>query len=176
MKEGHADIIVVLKYAIQMELDGKKFYQLAAKESNNKAGKELFPWLAEQEDEHRIHFERIYEALAAEKGWPQIDVKPDKNKKLATLFSRAITNSGTAVKAVREEFESVDKAMDMEIKSRDYYREHAGKSVSDIARNFYTQIADEEQGHYLALVDYKEYIADPDGWFTRTEHHSLDGA
>ncbi|MDD5311841.1 MAG: ferritin family protein [Dehalococcoidia bacterium] len=176
MKEGQAGIIEVLKYAIQMELDGKKFYQLAAKESNNKAGKELFPWLAEQEDEHRKRFERIYEALAADKGWPEIDVKPDKNKKLVTLFARAIKKAGTAVKAGHGEFEAVEKAMEMEIKSRDYYRLHADKSVSDIAKNFYSQIAAEEQGHYLALVDYKEYIADPVGWFTRTEHHMLDGA
>ena len=33
----------------------------------------------------------------------------------------------------------------------------------------------EERGHYLALVDYREYLIDPAGWFRKAEHHSLDG-
>ncbi|MCX6005491.1 MAG: ferritin family protein [Chloroflexi bacterium] len=176
MKEEQSKIVDVLKYAIQMELDGKKFYTLAGKESQNKAGKELYPWLAVQEDEHRKRFERIYRAIAAAKGWPEIDVKPDKTKKLVTLFASAIKKAGIAVKASSAEVEAAEKAMELEIKSRDYYRQQADKSGSDIERKFYTQISSEEHGHYLAIVDYKEYISDPVGWFTRTEHHLLDGA
>ena len=34
----------------------------------------------------------------------------------------------------------------------------------------------EESETYLALIDYLEYLDDPAGWFTKMEHHSLDGA
>ena len=64
----------------------------------------------------------------------------------------------------------------MEIKCRDYYKEQANLSDSETVKEFFTSISAEEQGHYLALIDYIEYIKDPVGWFTRTEHHSLDGA
>ena len=63
----------------------------------------------------------------------------------------------------------------MEIKSRDYYRQRADEASSDTEKKFFKAISAEEQGHYLALVDYREYITDPDGWFTRTEHHLLEG-
>ncbi len=93
-----------------------------------------------------------------------------------TLFGKAIKSAGKSIQANQGEIEAAGKAIEMEIKSRDYYKNRAEKSPSDIERKFFTSISAEEQGHYLALIDYKEYISDPDGWFTRTEHHLLDGA
>jgi len=31
-------------------------------------------------------------------------------------------------------------------------------------------------GHHLSLLDSYEYLSDPAGWFTKSEHWSLDGA
>ncbi len=176
MKENQTGISEALKFAIQMELDGKKYYVLAGKESANKAGKELYSWLAEQEDQHRQRFEDIYKSIAADKGWPVTGVKPDRDMRYGTLFGKAIKSAGKSIQANQGEIEAAGKAIEMEIKSRDYYKNQAEKSPSDIERKFFTSISAEEQGHYLALIDYKEYISDPDGWFTRTEHHLLDGA
>jgi len=176
MKDNQTGIIEALKFAIQMELDGKKYYILAGKESANKVGKELYSWLAEQEDHHRQRFEDIYKSIATDKGWPATRVKPDKDRRPGTLFSKAIKSAGKSINANKGEIEAADKAIEMEIKSRDYYKKQAEKSPSDIQRKFFASISAEEQGHYLALIDYKEYITDPDGWFTRTEHHLLDGA
>ncbi len=175
MKDAQTGLIEALKYAIQMELDGKKFYILSGQESTNKIGKELFSWLAEQEDFHRKRFEGIYELIAQKKGWPSTPIKPDKNHTFRTLFSEAIRSIGTSLKAEKSEFIAAEKAIEMEIKSRDFYTARAAKATSDIEKNFFSAISAEEQGHYLALIDYKEYMSDPVGWFTRTEHHSLDG-
>ena len=175
MKDAQTSLIEALKYAIQMELDGKKFYSLSGRESSNKIGKELFSWLAEQEDFHRKRFEEIYELITHKKGWPSTPVKPDKNQTFRTLFGEAIRNAGTSIKTQKSEFIAAEKAIEMEIKSRNFYAERAVKATSDIEKNFFNAISAEEQGHYLALIDYKEYMSDPEGWFTRTEHHSLDG-
>ncbi|MGD0854900.1 MAG: ferritin family protein [Dehalococcoidia bacterium] len=175
MKDAQTGIIEALKYAIQMELDGKKFYTLSGQESTNKIGKELFSWLAEQEDFHRKRFEEIYVLIAKKKDWPLTPVKPDKNRTFRTLFGDALRDVGTSLKAQKSEFIAAEKAIEMEIKSRDFYTERASKAASDIEKNFFITISAEEQGHYLALIDYKEYMSDPAGWFTRTEHHSLDG-
>ena len=42
-------------------------------------------------------------------------------------------------------------------------------------REFYKALAAEEKEHELILVDYYEYLTNPVDWFTRMEHHSLDG-
>jgi len=175
MKDGQMAIIDALKYALQMELDGEKFYTVAALESSNRVGKDLFSWLAGQEGLHYKRFEEIYAAITAGKDWPLTSVHPGKAVKLGTLFSKLINEAGTPAATEATEIDSADKAIELEIKSRDYYRQREVASSSDDERKFFKAISAEEQGHYLALVDYKEYITDPVDWFTRTEHHLLEG-
>jgi rubrerythrin len=175
MEQTQTGILEAVKYAIQMELDGKRFYALCQKESTNKVGKELFGWLAEQEDFHRKRFEQIYDGIVKKKGWQVTGIKPDKNQTLMTLFGDAIRDLGASVRTQKSELIAAEKAIEMEIKSRDFYTGRAGKATSDVEKSFFTSIAAEEQGHYLSLVDYKEYMSDPVGWFTRTEHHAMDG-
>jgi rubrerythrin len=175
MKDAQIGIIEAVKYAIQMELDGKKFYTLSQKQSQSRIGNELFGWLASQEDEHRKRFEQIYAAIVAKNGWPVIDVKPDKNANLRSLFAEAIRNVKADPAQLKGDLAAAEEAITMELKSRDFYSGRAIKAASEVEKEFFQAIAAEEQGHYLALVDYKEYIADPAGFFTRTEHHSIDG-
>ncbi len=176
MKDEQLTLQDALRFAIQMELDGKQFYAAAGKKSNNKLGKELFAWLATQEDRHRERFQVIFDSISAQQNWPSISVKPDKGIKPSTIFSKAAKASESPLGVNKDEFNAVEKAMDMEIKSRDFYRQQSAKAASDTQRKFFDSVAVEEQGHYLYLVDYKEYMADPTGWFTRSEHHLLDGA
>ncbi len=176
MIEAEARLNEALKYAIQMELDGKKYYLQACEESTHPVGKELFAWLAKQEDRHRQTFEKIFKSIADKQGWPVEHTKPAKGAKLGTIFSEAINNADKNIMGKKSEIATTARAMDMEIKSRDYYNKQAELASSAAEKDFFTSLAAEEHGHYLGLVDYKEYITDPVGWFTRTEHHLLDGA
>ena len=176
MSEVESRLIEALKFAIQMELDGKKYYLQASKQSTNSVGKELFSWLAQQEDRHRQTFEEIFKSISGKHGWPTVHIKPDKSTKPGTIFSDAIKNAGSSITLKKEDVESTSQAMDMEIKSRDYYTKQAELVTSEAEKNLFISLSAEEQGHYLGLVDYREYITDPVSWFTRTEHHLLDGA
>jgi rubrerythrin len=164
-----------VQFAIQMEIDGKEYYQKAGRESGNKVGKELFEWLAAEEDKHRQRFEDIYNAMRKQKAWPEVNIQPRKGEILNTLFSEAMRVAGTQVKAASAELNAIAKAMDMETKTVDFYKSQGGEAVYDAERKFYMSLAAEERGHYLALVDYREYLVDPAGWFRKAEHHSLDG-
>jgi rubrerythrin len=175
MKEGQKAITDALKYALQMEIDGKKFYAMAARESSNTVGKDLYSWLADQEGLHYKRFEEIYSALTAEKGWPSGGLNHAKPAKLGTLFSRLIKDATRPSGTGAAEIGAADTAIEMETKSRDYYRQRAEEASSQVEKKFFEAISAEEQGHYLALVDYRAYVTDPDGWFTRTEHHLLEG-
>lgn len=176
MKDEFASLTETLKFSIQMELEGKKFYTLAGKQSANRLGKELFSWLASQEDLHRAKFEAIYQSISEKKGLPLEQITLNKTSGVGTLFREAIKTTGKTIKAQKTEMDAVESALGLEIKSRDYYKKQAAASKSDIVRRFLEAVSAEEQGHYLALIDYQEYLADPEDWFTRTEHHLLDGA
>ncbi|MHB8085111.1 MAG: ferritin family protein, partial [Dehalococcoidia bacterium] len=156
-------LVEALKYAIQMETDGKEYYTLVSQKITDKVGKELYVYLAEQEDHHKKKFEAIFKSTADKRGWPSEVIQPVPTFQLATLFSKALKEEYKSNKPNQYALDATAKAVDMEIKSRDFYNEQAHKSTTDVEKKFFSCIAAEEQGHYLALVDYKEYVSDPVG-------------
>ena len=175
MEDEYGKTLEAIQLAIQMEIDGKEYYQKASRESGNKVGRELFEWLAAEEDKHRQRFEDIYSTIKEQKSWPEVSIQPRKGDILNTLFSEAMRASATDVKVASTELDTIAKAMELENKTEKFYTSQGEEAVYDAERKLYTSLAAEERGHYLALVDYREYLVDPAGWFRKTEHHSLDG-
>jgi len=175
MEDEHGKTLEAIQFAIQMEIDGKTYYQKASRESGNKVGRGLFEWLAAEEDKHRQRFEGIYSTIKEQKAWPEVSIQPRKGDILNTFFSEAMRAGATNVKAVGTELDTIAKAMEMENKTERFYSSRGQEAVYDAEKKLYTSLAAEERGHYLALVDYREYLIDPAGWFRKAEHHSLDG-
>jgi len=89
MKSEQTKVMEVLQLAIQMEADGKKFYQKASRKSSNKLAKELFQQLAKEEDVHRKKFEEIYKAFKRGQNWPDVEPPSEKGRKIKSLFGEA---------------------------------------------------------------------------------------
>ena len=164
-----------LKIAVQMEIDGKEFYQKVAQGTGNQLGRELFQSLAAEEDVHRQKFEEIFDAIRSKKAWPETDFQPDLGRRLRTIFARATEEGGSNVKAPATELDAVKTAMDMENKSHDLYVSRSQTATYDAEKDFYQTLAAEEKEHHLILLDYYEYLIDPAAWFVKKEHPSLDG-
>ena len=162
-----------LKYAIQMEIDGKRFYLKASGESSNELGKKLLKSLADEEDIHRSNFEHIFDALNSKEGWPKIDIQPEEG--LRTLFAKATEEMGANVTALTTELDALKTAMDMESKSYDFYKSQSKETTYNAQKDFYEAVAAQERQHHLVLLDYFEYLKDPAAWFVAKEHPSLDG-
>jgi rubrerythrin len=175
MKEEQSKTLEAIKFAIQMEIDGKEFYQKASRQSDNKVGRELFEWLAAQEDKHRQIFGGIYNAIRKQKAWPEVSIQHPKSAILDTIFSKEMKIAAPSVKSTSTELDGIAKAMEMENKTREFYNNQAQKAAYDAEKKLYSTLAAEEEGHYLTLVDYREYLIDPAGYFRKAEHHSLDG-
>jgi rubrerythrin len=175
MKDEYGKTLEAIQFAIQMEIDGKAYYLKASRESDNKVGTELFEWLAGEEDKHRQRFEDIYNSIKKQKAWPAVSIQPQKGEIFKTLFSEAMRAAGSDAKAASTELDTIAKAMEMENKTEKFYSSRGGEAVYDAEKKLYTSLAAEERGHFLALVDYREYLIDPAGWFRKAEHHSLDG-
>ena len=175
MVNGQDRTLEALKYAIQMEIDGKEFYLKASRESGNDLGKELLKSLAAEEDIHRRKFEQIYESIRNKEAWPEVDFQPDGGRGLRTIFAMATKQVSTNAKPPATELDAVQKAMAMENKSHDFYESQNKKATFDTEREFYRDLASQEKEHYLILLDYYEYLKDPAAWFVEKEHPSLDG-
>ncbi len=165
----------ILQDAIQMEVDGKEFYQRASQRSSNKLGKELFQRLADEEDDHQKKFQQIYDALKEGQDWPDVKPPSQKGKKLKSIFAEATKELGSKIKVSQSELDTIKTAMDMENKTHDFYYSWSERSTFPVEKRFYQALAAEERGHYLALLDSYEYLTDPVGWFTVKERWTLEG-
>ena len=175
MKEEQSKTLEAIKFAIQMEIDGKEYYQKASRQSDSKVGRDLFEWLAAEEDKHRRIFGGIYNAIRKQKAWPEVSIQHRNGAILDTIFSKEMKVAAPIVKATSTELDSIAKAMEMENKTREFYKNQDQKAAYNAEKKLYSTLAAEEEGHYLALVDYREYLIDPAGYFRKAEHHSLDG-
>ena len=140
-----------LQIAIQMEIDGKEYYQKASQGSGNQLGRELLQSLAAEEDIHRQKFEQIYHAMQNKQAWPTVDFQPDEGKRLRTIFARATEEMGPDVKAPATELDVVQTAMGMENNTYDFYKSQAGNAVYDAEREFYEALAAQERQHHRVL-------------------------
>lgn len=164
-----------LKTAIQMEIDGKEFYLKASESSKNELGRKLLKQLAAEEDIHREVFEGIYKDIGAKKGWPEVKFRPDGGKGLRTLFARAVEDMDKKVSTLPTELDAVQRAMEMENKTYDYYRSRIPVAEYDAEKQLYEALAIQEEEHHRVLLDYYEFLKNPEAWFVQKEHPSLDG-
>ncbi|OGN89296.1 MAG: hypothetical protein A2158_06900 [Chloroflexi bacterium RBG_13_46_14] len=175
MTQEREKTLEALRTAIQMEIDGKEFYLKTSSESKNEMGRKLLETLSKEEDYHRQKFEEIYAVIEKRMGWPKTEFEPDGGKQLRTIFSEMMTDISTEKESLQTEIDTVQKAMDMESASRDFYNRQRETSVHIAEKQFYEKVAEEEKQHFLVLLDYFEYLKDPAAWFVEKEHPSLDG-
>lgn len=167
--------LAALKSALQMEIDGEKYYLKASQQCSNEMGKKLLTQLAAEETIHRQKFEQIFEVIQTNKAWPVVDIQSDDGEGLRTIFAKATEEMGNNSKAMPTEIDTVQNAIDMERKTYDFYKNRSQKATYEAEKIFYDALTAQEQVHQLVLLDYYEYLKDPAAWFVEKEHHSLDG-
>jgi rubrerythrin len=164
-----------LQTAIQMEIDGKKFYLQSAKASQNERGAKILKTLAAEEDIHLQVFTEIYNKIKDNKQWPEVKIATHSTQKLQTVFKTAMEKLGKEYTPVTAEIDAVKTGMDMENKTLDFYRNRSSKTAFIAEKQLYDSIAMQESDHFRLLQDYYELLSDPAGYFVKTEHTSMDG-
>ena len=167
--------LAALKTSLQMEIDGKKFYEKASKSSKNQLGKELLNKLAAEEDIHRSVFQNIFNSIKNKKGWPEVTFTGDHGQGLRTIFSKAIEDMDREVKSIGTEIDAVQTAMELENKNYDFYKKRSAEATEDAEKQFYEALSMQESEHHKVLLDYYEFLKNPESWFVQKEHTSVDG-
>jgi rubrerythrin len=164
-----------LETSLQMEIDGKEFYLKAAKASGNKLGRELLKKLAAEEDIHRGVFKNIYNTIKSKKNWPDVTFSGDSGKALKSVFAQAMESMKKSLKPLPAELDAVSKAMEMENKTLDFYNERKESGTYDAEKQLYASLAGQEYQHHQVLQDYYEFLKNPEQWYVKSEHSSVDG-
>jgi rubrerythrin len=166
-----SNTIRALQTAIQMEIDGKQYYQKASQTSQNVMGQKLFESLAAEEDIHLRRCKEIYRSIQESNRWPSVIDLPPGKIRISTFITALVPD----IQNSSSELEAIQTAMAMENKTRDFYERQAEASSYEIEKKYYNALAGEERSHHALLLDYFELLNDPGQYFTMKERHSLDG-
>lgn len=150
-------ILEGLKEALQTEMNGVEFYRLAAAQTQDAKGREVFTMLADDETRHYRELRRQYENLLQHGEWlPEFDFgTPTTLAGASPIFSDDLKQR---VKDRHFEMSALSIGALLETNSIDYYRRLKEQAPSLAIKNFYTALQQWEEKHLAAIVRQLDYL------------------
>ncbi len=162
MVDGQTNLADGLRKAIKAERDGHCFYSMVANTSVDPKAKEVFAQLAAEELDHMHFLTRHYECVLK-------TGKPDQSAKLGSradvsglspIFSDGIK---ARIKEAHFEMSALSIGIQLEADAMKFYRSQAEAAVDQEVKQFYSELAEWESGHYQALLRQQEELKE-DYW------------
>ena len=159
----------ILDYAMQMELDGEKYYRELAKTCQDAGIHGILDRMADAEVKHYNVLKQIKEAGVG-------DMAADEVRPGAKNLFQQKMESGEVFDFNASELSLYETARDVEFKARDFYLEHAEEVASDEGKALFKRLADEEGLHADILVSIIDYVgrAEAGRWVEDAEWYTTE--
>lgn len=164
-----------LEVALNNEMREREFYLKHANRTNNPLGKKMFQQIGDDELEHYERIKQLHEKWSKKEKWPEtvpLKVKDTIVKDILVDFVKRVDEK---TRGDSDDLEAVRIAIDFEAKGEKFYAEIRDASTDPKEKEFFDLLSKMEHEHYLSLKDTEEYFIDPQSWFRKMEHHTLDG-
>ena len=145
----------VFEFAMQMEEDGKSYYENLASQTPLPGLKTIFSELAVDEQKHYDIFQKLKEGTSVSDMPHSAAIEGAKNV-FETMPKSAITLKGIEASAA-----AYDHAMQMESESFKFYERAAKEEKNSETKKLLLRIADEERMHYNILENIYNFINAP---------------
>ena len=157
----------IYKFAMQMELDGRHFYQDLAKKTKNAGIKSVLTMMAESEAKH---YNVILDMQKNDKTEYSKDVEV--LTKIKNVFSKMKEEKEIDVDVSQVEF--YKKASEIEADSEKFYLERADEEKDPHRKEIFLTLANEEKGHCILLENLVNLVSQPDSWIENSEWYNID--
>jgi rubrerythrin len=152
MGGSRSGVLEILKNAIDMEFEGKDFFERAAGMVKHQRSKDMFVSLVKQEQRHVDILGEELNRLERGKDWASLQDM----KRNAPTYTRISVFQDNSLKHLRlspdaGELEVLKVGIDVEQKSIDYYRDAGSRTDSAKAREIFNWLVGEEAGHLTIL-------------------------
>jgi rubrerythrin len=161
-----------IKTAIQLEKDGRKFFQQAAQETSNELGKKMFQKLAADEVRHLVTFEKMFKTLADPETWREL-LKSGSPRERMPFFAEKVENRSPAEKGA-DEVSALRQALEVERKAIDFFKRVSQEAHDPEASRIFQLIAEEEVSHYDLIQAQIDSVTNSGFWFDVGEFQ-MDG-
>lgn len=173
MNQRASDFSSALKMAIDFEKEGRDYYLSARDKCSHPLGKQMFKSLADDEVGHIKRIKILFESLADQGEWPQ--KLPLPRTQIKTVFKEAMANIDKDVKGDEDDLVVIDRALELEKKGFEFYRDMAQKSTRQDEKDFFGSLAGEESVHMDILNTTHEYLEHPWDFFAGEERPIFEG-
>lgn len=169
--------LTILKAAIKMEEDGRKFYIKSSRAAKNLPARRLLTSLADEELKHIERITEIYNGLKENKSWADFEkfISKEAKAKMRLAFRPLSEGESKRIKADPSNLEAIKLAMKKEKLSYDFYNGQAKATGLLIARVFYDRLKEEEEHHYDLLEEAYSLLSDAASWFVKQEGRIMEG-
>jgi rubrerythrin len=157
----------IFDYAMQMEQDGEAYYRELANKCQLQGLKKILNMLADDEVGHYNTFKKLKEGTGAE-------VSASAVLENAKNVFQEIKDTETGFDFDVSEIELYNKAIEIEKKSEDFYREKANEVEQPGIKDILLKVAEDEKKHRFLLKNTVEFISRPKTWIENAEFHHLD--
>jgi len=165
-----------LEIALNNEMKEREFYLKHAERTNNPVGKAMFKEIADDELEHYQRLKDLHEKWGKAEKWPETLPLKVKQTNIKDILKDTLKKVEEVPEADDDDLKAIAVAVDFEAKGAQSYKELSDACTDQREKAFFSLLAGIEREHYLSLKDTQEYLEDPESWFTKAEHHGLDGA
>ena len=165
-----------LKVALANETREREFYLKNAERTKNPVGKAMFNQIANEELEHYERLKEVHERWERNEKWPETVPLKVKDTIVKNILKDSVKSVDTMPGKDDDDLKAIQTAIDFEAKGVSHYANLRDNVSDPREKEFFNLLSKIEHEHYLSLKDTEEYLTDPASWYTKTEHHGLDGA
>ncbi|MBW2052604.1 MAG: ferritin family protein [Deltaproteobacteria bacterium] len=136
----------------------------------------MFKQIADEELEHYERLKGLHERWAKAEKWPETLPLVVKETVVKDVLMGTIKKVEQMPEKDEDDLKAIRVAIDFESKGVAYYERLRDEVEDPKEKAFFDLLSRIEREHYLSLKEAEEFLVDPESWYIRTEHHSLNGA
>jgi len=169
--------LAALEKAMEVERQGRVFYEEAAGRVQDAAGKAVFQTLANDEVEHIRLLQAEYEQISNEGEWMELgEAKVCEPQTPLKLFPDK-RDAALVIPAGAKDVDALKLAMDFEERGYKAYKKAQKETDDPNGKKVYTFLAKQENNHYVFLQKTYDYLTNEGAWyFDEQEFPMFDGA
>ena len=166
-------VLGIIKEAIKLEINGRKFFHHAEDVSQNELGKKMFQKLANDESRHLKEFGELFSKVLKTEDWKKFVSQEEKgDSSLIEELKLRMKNHDRAKGT--SEIEALRIGMELERKAIDFFEKSAQESSDSKAGEICRKISEEEKFHYDLLQAQYDSVTNSGFWIDVAEFQ-MDG-
>jgi len=168
--------LAALEKAMEVERQGKAFYEEAAKRMHDPAGKAVFQTLAKDEVEHIRLLQAEYDQIANDSKWMALDEAKVCEPQTPLKLFPAQKDAALAIPRKAKDVDALKLAMDFEERGFKAYKKAQKDTDDPNGKKVYAFLAKQENNHYVFLQKTYDYLTNQGTWyFDEQEFPMFDG-